>query len=386
MKNFVLTLFVSLIGAQAIAIVDGQAPDLEKSASTVYIHSDVNDYSCTGVVIASHLVLTAGHCLDHISQSTRQIKISNSRSGLRNLKDVKLAMPVRQHPQYTRPARGGRKQSEEIQYDFAFLKTKDNLQEMFEITNEQLPKLFRSTADLRATLLENIQGMAYGYGKTQNDSGSTVVENNADKRQLPMIVSYSSDNYLVARSAVLVSDGKNKPPKRKGGVCQGDSGGGLFVTRGQDVYLAGVLSGIVVGEKCGDKDSWGGYAIASDSICWVMRESAIDPVLTETVCAAAAPPAPVPAPQPAPPVSEPTPQPEPPIAEPSAPSAPPVIEPDPQPASTVVPTGPTDVPPVRTQPPPVILPTQLSQSVHRPQAVQTERLRITTQAPVTPEW
>ncbi len=264
LKNIlvVLALFVSV---SAQAIINGRNPDKVKSASTVSIRVDGYGRTCSGVIISAHLVLTAGHCLDGVSKDSSKVDITNVVNAEGRWKTLHLASNYGRHPLYIEPTASGKKEAIDIQYDFSYLKISEDLLVTFGLTPQQLPRLFTQTADIDQMLIGSNSAMVYGYGMTERPKHGDLSPSKSDlKKELSMSVTHDSTiNILMARSAE-----KNR------GLCEGDSGGGLFLTaKDGQVYLAGIVSGIYAGAGCGSKESYGAYSIVSQHICWVLKDS-----------------------------------------------------------------------------------------------------------------
>ena len=258
-----LALFLSLGPPAAHAIINGSDADPVKSASSVFLSfPDRAETRCTGVIVNSHLILTAGHCFDDISAGMKSIKISNYSDGDSNLKNIELAKPWARHPLYIKPAANGEKKSLDIQNDIAYINTTNNLLEEFELAEKDLPKLFTNTEALTAALMSQPHGMAYGYGLTTVGNNPRVERENK-KKELPVSLVLDSElNVIIVRSRI-----------EDRGLCKGDSGGGIYTELNGETYVVGILSGVDGG--CGTKDAYAAYSSISRNLCWISQDSGL---------------------------------------------------------------------------------------------------------------
>lgn len=256
---FRLNILALILGFQinALAIIDGADADKYESASSVFINLKKNDTVCTGVIISENLILTAAHCFDGVDKNLKSLSISNHHNGDHNLKEISLVQPVAKHQLYIEPTKSGRKKAADIQYDIAYIKTNTNLIEKFELQENQIPKVFSNTHDLFELLKNQTSGIVYGYGVTQLKSKS----NDALKKELPVTVNLNNEIQVLITESLI----------KKRGLCQGDSGGGLFIKHNNETYLIGILSGINSKGDCGSVESYGAYSIVSNHMHWIVQ-------------------------------------------------------------------------------------------------------------------
>jgi hypothetical protein len=274
-ENFLTCIcFASFFSSSAFAIMNGRNANRLNSAHSISIRfslaAETASYSstvlttenCTAVIIARHLLLTAGHCLEG-ARSTMSVQATNGSSS-RALR----VLSWKAAPGY-RPAIGGDqdgnhklKTGSDIQRDIAYIITKEDLVEVFRLQSSQVPNLLSEGSQLKPWLERSqYAGIAYGFGD------SSLFRSGAKKELNVKIEFDSSDESLITYSS---------EPGR--GQCYGDSGGGLFIVReaGQPSILVGILSGISIPENgsCG-RINYAAYANISPHLCWIQRSSGI---------------------------------------------------------------------------------------------------------------
>lgn len=248
-----LFIFTVLANLPAMAIMNGRDADLNKSVATIQIYPEKAVRRCTAVIVAPNLLFTAGHCTEGIQKQVIRVEASNKAEGSRN--QVIRVMQWRTAPGYTE---SDEKEPEDIQFDFAFMRTRDNLLEMFGLTAEQLPAVNSSVEDLKKILAQSKTFKAYGYGRYSGSRDSRKKELN--------------------QSAEVVEDLKvikTVSTETGAGVCEGDSGGGLFAEVNGKLVLLGNVSGIVSRKGCGSAESYAAYTWVHNHLCWVKKTSGI---------------------------------------------------------------------------------------------------------------
>jgi len=155
---------------------------------------------------------------------------------------------------------GDEKEAQDIQNDFAFVKVRQDLVQLFSLRADQLPKLPTTEKQL-IDILTAASGntIAYGYGDySRNRTGV--------KKELRLLASFVQDYSVIT----------TKSQERNIGICHGDSGGGLFTTFNNGVtYLLGVVSGIT-NDNCGAVGADASYATIHQHLCWVQKSSRYD--------------------------------------------------------------------------------------------------------------
>jgi hypothetical protein len=263
-KLILFFLFILSFDLSAQAIIHGEEIPSGEATETVYLDLDNKDMmTCTGVIIAPQVILTAGHCVKMIPSRSMEIGVSTQRIDRKNhLGTFSLSLEKKSvHPRYE-DVKEGKKRSGDIQYDIGLLKTKSDLRQIF--PRLQFPLLPSSRAQAFQTIQQG-QLQAVGYGFQSNEF--FVV-----KKKLPVQSDgITSDNYWVIRSL-----------KKNSGQCEGDSGGGLFAQTSQGRFLLGILSGIarVDGmpwnrKDCGIAQERAAYPDLTRHLCWIQAEAGV---------------------------------------------------------------------------------------------------------------
>jgi secreted trypsin-like serine protease len=101
--------------------------------------------------------------------------------------------------------------------------------------------------------------MAYGYGDYDRQMQP------GQKRQVKM--SLESIPELKAIKAISAEPNV--------GICKGDSGGGIFFQSQGQLFMAGVVSGIVNKGGCANASSYAVYVGLYQHLCWLQTETGI---------------------------------------------------------------------------------------------------------------
>ena len=193
--GLLLGVFFSL-NQPANAIFNGQSvsDDDPIRPVTVSVYSEVVD--CTGVKIASNLILAAKHC--ELNESTRVIFSDGS-----SYKIVHVFMPIQ------------KRTSDENEYDFAILEIEGHV-----------PGPVAEIADNSATPKNGSAGWVAGYG------GRRVTKTNNPLRKIQ--VRMTDRDYSPSAVSVRISKG--------GAVCDGDLGGPGYTQRHRRIVVWGIDS------------------------------------------------------------------------------------------------------------------------------------------------
>jgi secreted trypsin-like serine protease len=253
------------------AVMNGRTADAAGSAQSVKIKMDSSDgFECTAVVVGRHLLLTAGHCTEGVTEKTPSVKISNRLNGMNEEELHVRRWATAPGYRVTKPQRKKRwfskeepesKSTAEVQFDLAYLVVQEDLVNVFRLRVEQVPLLVGDESSLQAALKET-QSLAIGYGYGVY-SGST----SGLKKQLNLQVEVAPETKTLKAHSL----------EKSVGLCQGDSGGGLFL-RAQSqgpLLLTGILSGITPGQPCGSALSVAVYVDLTPHLCWIQKDSGI---------------------------------------------------------------------------------------------------------------
>ncbi|XP_053687596.1 serine protease grass-like [Sabethes cyaneus] len=217
-----------------------------------------NDYACGGTIINDQFVLTAAHCVMN-SDSGYQLVPSRIfvRMGIHNLDEFN-PRAVQQHSvgkvhkfaNFTR-----------LFNDIALLE----LNTVIQFTEYVQPACLNREEDITGQ-----QGTVVGWGLTEDDETSPTLR----QAQLPVVDTVTclkSDRVLFGHS---LDDGMFCAGHMNGtGVCNGDSGGGLFIKRSNVWYLGGIVS-FAKSRLDGDsgfchRQSYGAFTKVQKYLSWI---------------------------------------------------------------------------------------------------------------------
>jgi len=281
-----------LVGLTSQAIIQGDEVQGEAS-ETIYLSIHPEDpfgETCTGVVLAPHLIVTAGHCIqgfwsNQVGISNRSVlanagAIRQDKYAIQESLSVVSIVKKAYHPKYLKVDSSLNKPITNIQYDIGYLVTRENL--LTVLSRVQAPLLPNNHAMALELVARNTSvGVGYGASSTAAPSLSNI---NLKKRKLNMSLDgdFPSDNYFVLKSN-----------KQGQGICRGDSGSGIFVQEGSQKYLLGILSGISaavgqpalkVPQDCGADRERAAYVDISNHLCWLEKETGIQLTQQPPVC------------------------------------------------------------------------------------------------------
>ncbi|WP_413558282.1 S1 family peptidase [Bdellovibrio sp. HCB209] len=238
LKNFfatVLSFSTLLISAPALAIIDGQKleqlSDLRASTVFVFIFSQNSQRICTGTLIAKDLVLTAGHCSPDESKN-EQVAIGfglDANSAFSNngkLKSYGTVVRTAVVEQYDRNKPQG---SLTVQYDLAIMQFKGSLPA--EAKPRALPE-----APFEISKASTLVLSGYGFNNEINPDESALRMKTYPASQIAdAVYDHTKRQAYDFPGAIIIE-------QPEGGVCDGDSGGPLFVQEGPKLTMVGVAS------------------------------------------------------------------------------------------------------------------------------------------------
>ncbi len=223
--------------APGIDVVEGEAPDVYAtqkihggSATTEWYHDAVvslhqmqgnsvyTDPFCTGTLITDKVVLTAGHCLEGMSASRLAIYVGDNPyvdlvSHMYTVDDVEV------YPNYS---------SRQITDDLALVRLDTG------VTESVTPVYPLPSSD----------GFTNSdIGETMNFAGFGTTETGGYGQKLQVSIPLGGFGCSVyGCSSSGDSETQISYRQGSGGPCSGDSGGPMFVERGDDVYVGGITS------------------------------------------------------------------------------------------------------------------------------------------------
>lgn len=251
-----------IIGGDCVQAGD----DLQKRVAAIYFEDEDGKVSiCTASIMSSKTLLTAGHCVpedrktilvvfhENATRTVSSLLVSlNFRSlnatALRQIVDKvrtadfdKTSFPMVRAAKYSVVHHNYYASSSVVENDLALISLNEDIPATHLatpiLTNEDYRNLFFN---------DEIRYFAAGYGVINNAGNGTGY---LRKTEAKRVFSKSYENSKLEKvdyrfdSADLVIDQRSIDGKNKG-ICKGDSGGGLFASVRDRIYITGVASSV----------------------------------------------------------------------------------------------------------------------------------------------
>ncbi|MBU1536927.1 trypsin-like serine protease [Myxococcota bacterium] len=213
-------------------ILYGSADHSAAHQAVVYISKDEGGgymSACTGTLISSDVVLTAGHCIGNPSDMTVYFGDSTS-----SFYDMRQVSDTEAHPQYVGS-------DTDLRNDIAVIRLSSSAPSSITPIPPLPASVGMSTTDENTTNLQYV-----GFGQTETGSSGTKLTITRPPVKVCLGSNYCQFNLsgvgyveLQPKTMGIAMDSS------LGGICSGDSGGPAFVTRGNTEYVAGVSSWVL---------------------------------------------------------------------------------------------------------------------------------------------
>ncbi|MDA3864928.1 MAG: S1 family peptidase [Deltaproteobacteria bacterium] len=216
--------------SQESYILYGTPDTSQAHQAVVYITNETRQGygACTGTLISSDVVLTAGHCVG--DPSAMAVYFGNSMSGFYAQRNVS---EVERHPNYSTVETS-------ISNDIALIRMSSAAPSSITPIPPLPASAGLTNADVDTTPLQYV-----GFGLTETGSSGTKLT--MTKPADVICGGSAACNYNVSGMGyVQLSPGTlGIEMDYDGGICSGDSGGPAFVTRNNTEYVAGVSSWVL---------------------------------------------------------------------------------------------------------------------------------------------
>jgi len=204
------------LGYHGLPIING-SPDYNPAHKAVVALS-FGDYMCTGTLISSDVILTAGHCVEGFGPSAYTVYFGNNLSS----SDMRYVSEVKLHPHYN---------AQTITNDIAMLR----LSSAPPAGVEPVPYLPHSMGIMQADLDNPLEFVGFGQTETYSTGVKLTVTNDLDWI-------CTTPGGCIVGAGYGASENTICEDQSPGGPCHGDSGGPAFVVRSGQEYVAGVTS------------------------------------------------------------------------------------------------------------------------------------------------
>lgn len=231
----IIAIFLCALTPRASAIENGQSAIDNGVVVDIEIkYNSTQSVSCSGALLSSLVVVTAGHCLiDQSGAISTGIYVSSpgvNVSGYKNwIKAKKAYLPE----EYEGDKLGGFVNNSDL--GFLLLSSAIPVKTMISLASEkQLLSLKSNGSKLRV----------FGYGNTSDAGQVSDIPNYFDGSFSPLSLPDSNQGSVSSQS---------------GNICKGDSGGPVLYITPTKVVLVGILTGAQLSVNCTKKQSDGKY-------------------------------------------------------------------------------------------------------------------------------
>jgi hypothetical protein len=242
MKSFFLysTLFILAFGQNAYAIKKGERTNEDKYAAVVALPF------CSGTFITPRIIITAAHCLPEFD--SKYITVSSLDRSSSNQYRIDHVMP---HPKYVPHVHSI--------YDVAYVLLKSAITDKKILQN--LPIIDVEEID-KITMGSIVRAVGFGLDRVPKRTDPSDLLDQMVKKKLNLII-YKQDGINVM----------SKSSEANGGICPGDSGGGILLEKDNRIYYLG--NSVAMEEYCGKENSLMFTANIKYSLDWIEESTKI---------------------------------------------------------------------------------------------------------------